>query len=172
MSNPPVYSQDPADWIRRLPNYTELGDREQSVLAAICEVSQYSQGDIIIKQETRPPQIPLLVQGQVLAGIREPKGKYVEFTVLEAPELVGFLWFMDPALRCPLEFEANSACVCLNIRSMDLQNLYDSGNALSYPILSYLYKRSAEQFRMFNDVFRRLYEKPQDTYLKLVEHAS
>ena len=172
MSASPQYSQDPADWIRRLPNYTDLGEREQSVLAAICDVAQFSQGDTIIEQNTRPLHIPLLVQGQVRAGYRDPEGKYVEFTHLEAPELVGFLWFMDPALRCPLEFDASSASVCLNIRSVDLQNLHGSGNNLAFPILSYLYRRSAEQFRMFNDVFRQLYETPQDTYLKLVEHSS
>ena len=165
-------SHDPVDWIRRLPRYTELGEREQNVLAAICDVVQYSAGEMILEQDTRPPVIPLLVQGEVAVNYRLESGAHVELTSMESPELIGFLWFLDSEVRCPLDFLAKKASVCLNIRTLDLENLYVSGNALSYPILAYLYTRSAEQFRMFNDVFRKLYEDPKDTYLRLVEQTS
>jgi CRP-like cAMP-binding protein len=165
-------TKDPAFWIGRVPDLQSLGDREKNVLAAVCEVGSYPVNSTVIQQGGRPAVVPLLVEGQVEAIYVTPNRKNVTFTVLSPPEIVGFLWFLDAKLRSPLAFQASQPSICLNIRTLDLENLYKSGNQLSYPILATLYRRAASQFRLYNDCFKQMYEAPDETYMKLIKLMS
>ena len=162
-------TKDPAFWIERIADFQAMGDRERNVLAAICDVGTYKPGSPIVQQNSRPPVVPLLVEGDVEGVYVTPNRQRVTIIKLGPPDLVGFLWFLDPAMRSPLGFEATTPSICLNIRVMDLENLYNSGNALSFPILGMLYRRAASQFRAYNDRFKQLYERPDETYMTLVK---
>jgi CRP-like cAMP-binding protein len=162
---------DPGFWLSHVPGLSDLGERERNILAAICEVRDYVPGSTILQQGSRPAEIPILVEGTVDAvflvdNIRVP------ILQIEAPQLVGFLWFLDQATRSPVAFVAKKRCVCLNIRTLDLENLYTGGNALAYPVLATLYRHAAHQFRFYNDAFRELYRQPGDTYMQLMRLAT
>lgn len=162
---------DPGFWLSRVPGLSELGERERNVLAAICDVKDYVPGSTIVEQGSRPPSIPVLVEGRVDA-VFVNDGFKVPVLEIKAPELVGFLWFLDATIRSPVAFVAKERCICLNIRTIDLENLYTGGNALAYPVLSTLYRHAAAQFRFYNDAFRHLYKEPGDTYMQLMKLAT
>lgn len=165
-------TKDPDFWLQRVPYTANLDERTRNVFSAMCDVASYPQGHAVIQQGARPPVIPMLVEGEVEAAYITPNRQRVSIETIKAPDLVGFLWFIDPKLRSPLAYETSKASVCLNLRTLDLENLYNSGSPLSFPILGMLYRRAAEQFRDYNQTFKRLYEAPDVTYMQLVKLAS
>jgi len=162
---------DPGFWLSRVPGLSDLGERERNVLAAICEVEDYVPGATIVEQSSRPPNIPVHVEGTVDAIYMNDQFR-VPILEIKAPELVGFLWFLNPQARSPVAFIAKERCICLNIRTLDLENLYTGGNALAYPVLATLYRHAAAQFRFYNDAFRLLYREPGNTYMQLMKLAT
>jgi signal-transduction protein with cAMP-binding, CBS, and nucleotidyltransferase domain len=160
--------KDPGFWLSRVPGLSELGERERSILAAICDVEDYVPGSTIGAQDSRPASIPVLVEGTVDA-VYNTSSSRIPVLEIKAPELVGFLWFLDKQTRSPVAFVAKSRCICLNIRTIDLENLYTGGNSLAYPVLATLYRHAASQFTFYNDAFRHLYKEPGDTYMQLMK---
>jgi len=162
---------DPEEIFSSIQELADLGARERNVLAAVCDVVEYSEGEKIIKQGTRPRMLPFLATGTVEL-VFELNDQEIPLATVVGPSLLGFLWILDTSTQSPVTFRAAQDSVCLNIRNSDFENLYDSGSSLSYPVLALLYREAARNFCFYNDAFRRLYQEPEITYMKLVKLAT
>ncbi|MBR56740.1 MAG: hypothetical protein CMH54_01645 [Myxococcales bacterium] len=162
---------DPEDIFSSIQELADLGARERNVLAAVCDVVEYGEGEKIIEQGSRPRMLPYLATGTVEL-IFELNDQEIPLATVSGPSLLGFLWILDTSVHCPVTFRVIEDSVCLNIRNDDFENLYDSGSSLSYPVLALLYREAARNFCFYNDAFRRLYQEPEITYVKLVKLAT
>lgn len=163
-------SDDPVDWLERVPQLGGLSRREIAVLADFCEVRREKTGKIITRQGERCTSAMLLVEGRVACVTAAASGAPVGLFAIEALALLGTLhpWAIKTA---PFTLQTLRPSVLLVFPQAEIAALEETSSPVSFRALDFLYQEVARSVDRFSVAYGRLYRYPEVTLQKM-EQAS